>query len=57
LQLGAQTPAEIALAIIAEAQAVLTQSDVVALRAQAGSIHRRAEVVPAASVGLNLGTQ
>lgn len=48
LQLGAQTPAEIALAIVSEAQAVLTQSDVTALRAQAGSIHRRAAAPPGA---------
>ena len=41
LQLGAQTPAEIALAIVAEAQATLTNSDVSALRSQPGTIHRR----------------
>jgi xanthine dehydrogenase accessory factor len=40
LQLGAQTPAEIALAILAEAQAVLTSAEVSALRTQSGAIHR-----------------
>jgi xanthine/CO dehydrogenase XdhC/CoxF family maturation factor len=40
LQLGAQTPAEIALAILAEAQAVLSSSEVSVLRAQSGAIHR-----------------
>jgi xanthine/CO dehydrogenase XdhC/CoxF family maturation factor len=40
LQLGAQTPAEIALAIIAEAQATLAQvPHVASLRSQAGAIH------------------
>jgi xanthine/CO dehydrogenase XdhC/CoxF family maturation factor len=43
LQLGAETPAEIALAIVAEAQAVLTQSDARALRADPGAIHARAQ--------------
>jgi xanthine dehydrogenase accessory factor len=43
LQLGAETPAEIALAIVAEAQAVLTQSDARALRADPGAIHPRAQ--------------
>ena len=57
LQLGAQTPAEIALAIMAEAQAVLTQSAVTALRAQAGPIHRASAVAPTASARLALGTQ
>lgn len=46
LQLGAQTPAEIALAIVAEAQAVLTQSDVSTLRSQAGAIHRPTPPLP-----------
>jgi xanthine/CO dehydrogenase XdhC/CoxF family maturation factor len=41
LQLGAQTPAEIALAIVAEAQAALTSSDASALRSQPGAIHRQ----------------
>jgi xanthine dehydrogenase accessory factor len=57
LQLGAQTPAEIALAIVAEAQAALTQSEVSGLRTQPGSIHRRAPVAtgaPAASAALAL---
>ncbi|HKP58105.1 MAG TPA: XdhC family protein [Polyangiales bacterium] len=42
LALGAETPAEIALAIVAEAQSVLTQSDARALRSDPGSIHPRA---------------
>lgn len=46
LQLGAQTPAEIALAIVAEAQAVLTQSEVGPLRSQSGAIHRSAPALP-----------
>ena len=46
LQLGAQTPAEIALAIVAEAQAALAEARVVALRDASGAIHARA-VAPA----------
>ncbi|HKU38331.1 MAG TPA: XdhC family protein [Polyangiales bacterium] len=40
LQLGAETPAEIALAIAAEIQATLTRSDARALRSDPGAIHR-----------------
>jgi xanthine/CO dehydrogenase XdhC/CoxF family maturation factor len=39
LQLGAETPAEIALAILAEAQAVMTGASAHALRAEPGAIH------------------
>jgi xanthine/CO dehydrogenase XdhC/CoxF family maturation factor len=42
LQLGAQTPAEIALAIVAEIQSVLTASHVAPLRTAPGAIHPRA---------------
>jgi xanthine dehydrogenase accessory factor len=41
LQLGAETPAEIALAILAEAQAVLTRSHAQGLRLHAAAIHPR----------------
>jgi xanthine dehydrogenase accessory factor len=41
LSLGAESPAEIALSILAEAQAVLTQSDARGLRADPGAIHAR----------------
>jgi xanthine/CO dehydrogenase XdhC/CoxF family maturation factor len=46
LRLGAESPAEIALAIVAEAQAALTQSEGSTLRSQAGSIHPRATPAP-----------
>lgn len=45
LSLGAETPAEIALSIVAEAQAVLTRSEPRALRADPGAIHPRAQPV------------
>jgi xanthine dehydrogenase accessory factor len=41
LALGAETPAEIALSIVAEAQAALTQSTKTPLRTSAGPIHPR----------------
>jgi xanthine dehydrogenase accessory factor len=57
LQLGAQTPAEIALAIVAEAQAVFTQSEVSGLRSQPGSIHRPvAAAAGSPNAALELGT-
>jgi xanthine/CO dehydrogenase XdhC/CoxF family maturation factor len=39
LDIGAETPAEIALAIVAELQAVLTERIGVPLRAREGAIH------------------
>lgn len=41
LQLGAETPAEIALSILSEIQAVLTESNVRHLRELEGSIHKK----------------
>lgn len=55
LQLGAQTPAEIALAIVAEAQAVITRSDVSTLRSQSGAIHRPSPALPVGFTPLECG--
>lgn len=42
LELGSETPAEIALAIVAEAQAVLARAPATSLRDRVGPIHDRA---------------
>lgn len=50
LSLGAETPAEIALAIVAEAQAVLSESGARALRSEPGAIHAQLDVLPQTGV-------
>ena len=51
LNIGAETPQEIALAIVAEVQAVFARSSAESLRASAGPIHSTVDLDERAAMG------